>query len=69
MHLCTHMGLGFSINNSIFYIEFFGEKIDTQLIAVAKNKPLQAIIENIFLKGRITLMSICEQLKTMIQTE
>ena len=45
-------------------------KIDTQLIPVAKNKPLQAIIENIFIKGRITaLMSICEQLKTMIQTE
>jgi hypothetical protein len=38
---------------------------------VAKNKPLQAIIENIFIKGRIptALMSICEQLKTMIQTE
>ena len=44
-------------------------KIDTQLIAVAQNKPLQAIIENIFIKGRITLMSICEQLKAMIQTE
>ena len=57
IHKYTHMGLDFSINNwyPIIYIEFFGVKIDTQLVAVTKNKPLRAIIENIFIKGRIEL--------------
>ena len=56
MHTPICMSLGFTINYPIIHIEFFWEKIDTQLIAVGKNKTLQAIIENIFIKGRIIVL-------------
>ena len=79
IHLCTHMAFGFSINNSIFYnlqstLSFLERKLILSSLQWLKTNHCRQLLKIFSSKVEYELrwclwVSICEQLKTMIQTE